>query len=318
MSETTTQYEAGEERQYRFGGYLWLVFAVAIAGYLLPIAVERVPRIESHIGSSFAPALEYAYQTNGEDADVVIFGDSAAMIDLDPVAISHSLGMKVINLPNTGSSLPIVGENMLRHYLAHNKPPRLIVLYLSVGDLNYSHQAAIPKVYEGEEMLASHGTLADLAAFGRKRPLDLMLFPLRFYSVAPMTGLQSVILHNATTADIRTAQGRFDPMLHHGSLTSEPCSLGAPAAYPMTAAQEFLARYATAQTSVMAYLSPIPDCVDAAKVTGQSFAAISADPPLVMPRGDFKYDPTLAHLQPPAVPEATAHLTEAIRHKLGM
>lgn len=319
MNQTQAQHDstkAPAEHRFHFRRYLWIVAVVVLAGYLLPFAIERIPGVESYMGSPFSPALEYGYTTNGVNADVVIFGDSAAMINLDPVAMSKALGLKVINLPNTASSLEITHEAVLRHYLAHNKAPKLIVLYLALPTFDYKHMGEPLVIYEGQEMLASHGTAAETLAFARHRPWDELVYPLRFYSVAPITGLQGALLHRPRTPQVMLAQGHFDPMAHHATMPDAPCTLPVPAAYRTASAQDFVAEFTTSATQVLPFVSPVPDCEGSAKAVSMPFPGLDVAPPKIMPRTDYKMDNSMVHLLVESVPEATASLTDAVRAKL--
>ena len=90
-----------------------------------------MPGYERWSGSTWAPTLDYAFQTAGQNADVVIYGDSTALYGVDPLQMEKDLGLKVINLPNTMGSLPVVDDLSLKQYLAQNRPPKMIVFYMS-------------------------------------------------------------------------------------------------------------------------------------------------------------------------------------------
>ena len=75
-------------------------------------------------------ALEYGFTASGVNADIILFGESSAVMGIDPRLAARSLGMKVINIPNSLGSLNVTGDMALSHYLRVNRRPKLIVFYL--------------------------------------------------------------------------------------------------------------------------------------------------------------------------------------------
>ena len=160
---------------------LWLA-AVPLFVYFFGFALVRMPGFERWGGSLYGPSLDFGFAASGVDADVVIFGDSSALYDLRPLEMSAALGIKAINIPNTLGSLPVTDDMALRHYLNTNKPPRLIVFYFSAWNLDYSRHEDLHLIYEGEEMLARHGSVSQIFRFARRRPDGPLLFPLEMYA----------------------------------------------------------------------------------------------------------------------------------------
>src|ERR1700761_2883798 len=152
---------SGTTRGAAFVRFLaWLLLPPLIV-YLAGFALVCLPAYEQWSGSKWAPTLEYAFQTAGQNADVVIYGDSTALYGVDPLQMEKDLGLKVINLPNTMGSLPVVDDLSLKQYLAHNRPPKIIVFYMSSWNLNYMHPWG-PRLFEGEEMLLRHGSWSQI------------------------------------------------------------------------------------------------------------------------------------------------------------
>src|ERR1700753_1737258 len=132
VSETKRTAASDEFRHY----LVWLA-ALPLLVYLIGFVLVRIPSYERWGGSSWGPILDYAFQAKGENADVVIFGDSSALFAVNPMQMSKQLGLKVINLPNTIGGLPVVGDMALGRYLAGSRPPKLIVFYFTAWDLDY-------------------------------------------------------------------------------------------------------------------------------------------------------------------------------------
>ena len=90
--------------------YLAYLLVLPVMAFIFPFFAERAPFLERHSASTWATVLDYSYTSAGENADVVLFGDSSAVYGPDTAEISRQLGMKVINLPQSMGTLPITQE----------------------------------------------------------------------------------------------------------------------------------------------------------------------------------------------------------------
>jgi hypothetical protein len=151
--------------------------------YIVPFLAERLPALQRYSGSSWGLTYGSRYNLAGTNADAVIFGDSSALYGIDTPRFSATLGVKVINLPQSIGSIVINGDIPLRHYLAQNKPPQLIVFYFSPWDLDFDAVSG-PKVYEGTEQMLRHGTMSEILHLLRTKPKRLLSFPLTFYRMS--------------------------------------------------------------------------------------------------------------------------------------
>lgn len=295
------------------------LFAFTAAIWLLPLLLMRMPGFIRWSGSFWGSMLEYAYTAERINADIVIFGDSSAIFAIDPLQIDSSLGLKAINLPNTISSLPIVEDLGLQHYLSYNSRPRLIVFYFAAWNLNYQDVARPDKLYEGEEMLVRHGTVRQIAAFAGTHPEEAALFPLRFYSANTESFSLSSLMHWDRVPGIAPARGhatRAVPDLKH---LHAPCELPAELLRDTQAdsAKALGDKYRAQGIPVMFYMAPVPACDNDGILAALPYAKVGAAPPKQIDPADYENDGYYAHLDGHAVPEATANLVAAIRSVLG-
>jgi hypothetical protein len=300
-----------------FARYLrWLTLPV-LAFYLLPFLLLRIPGFENWGGSTFGPALNFGFQSAGQNADIVIFGDSSASIGIDASQMTRELGLKTILLPNTGASLPVTNDLALHNYLQHNKPPRLIVFYFAAWDLDYAH-GPIDGMYEGEEMLVANATPGQLVAFTRQHPIEILLFPFRFYGANPTAVAIAALKHQHRAAIVADALGHFDPMPNRSSMAAGPCIIANNFLKKTSddTARRLIQTYASSRTKVLFYLAPIPTCTNAGYYIHRTYDTISAAPPLQMAPTQFKADGSYTHVVPAAVPQATEYLTNAVRMNL--
>jgi len=306
------------ENKPKLRRYLLVVLAISACMYLAALFVVRLPSFERWGGSFYGPVLDYGFESAGVDADVVIFGDSSALYDISPVQMSNALGVKVINLPNTLGSLPVTEDMALRQYLSTNKKPRLIIFYFTVWSLDYDRDSPSSLIYEGEEMLARHGSMRQIVSFARKDPTAPLLFPFRFYSASPKAAVLSMIRRQDRVSAVRASFGHLEPDFKRSPL---PRSCVVPETLirrdNVESAEALLTRYKSRGVPVLFYIAPVPDCADMGPVVGRSYAALDARPPQRMEAPEFWDDGFYAHVIPAAVPRVTDGLVEATRAALG-
>ncbi len=298
----------------RYRRYLLWLAVMTVVLYPLPYLLIHLPHFGQWTTSPFGRDLEYTMTTGHIDADVLIYGDSTALYGLNPRRMSSELGVKVFNLPNVLPSLRATYDLGLKQYLAHNKRPRLIVLYLAPWDLDYANFKAEDTAYDGEEMLLRHGNAQELWGFARKHPDLYLQFPFTFYRVQvnDRTFHRDYSLPEVATTLGQRAVPAFAPL---------PADCALPPAraaghLPMQTALDLYREYNQPGMPAMVYVAPIPHCVNAAIVAEDNYAPLHAAAPRLMPPGDFVQDTYYAHPVPGKVDQLTDQLLEAIRPRL--
>ncbi|HEY0758915.1 MAG TPA: hypothetical protein VGD59_06635 [Acidisarcina sp.] len=301
----------------RPAAYLWLLILVPLLAYLAVFAIVRVPAFnyERWGTSRYGSVLEYAFHADHQDADIVILGDSSAFIGIDPRLVNAQLGVKSILLPNTVGTLPLTGEISLERYLARNKPPRLIVLYLTAWDLNYEHTPN-PFLFDGDEMMLRHGTARELGAAVKQYPVDFLVFPFRLSSTIGARKLLRILSGPDRVEQVTKALGHAD--YPEGTVPMKgTCTI--PAHYLWDEGDSTVSRlinkFTNSQTQVILYLSPVPDCTNASALSRAAYAQLGAAPPATLPVTMFVSDEGYAHLEPSGVPAATQLFIDAVRHR---
>ena len=309
---------SGTKRPEAFRRYLaWLVIP-PLFGYMLGFALVRMPGYERWGGSAWGPILDYAFQTAGQNADVVIFGDSSALFAIDPVEMGAKLGLKVINLPNTVGGLPVIGDMALKRYLAHNRPPKMILFYFCAWDLDYAH-ARGTRLFEGEEMLARHGSWRQITSFAVAHPTEVLSFPFRVYSSLGVSSLKHLLDSRGSVPEVVRFHGHVANSLFYPPLSAN-CTIPASdiAEHETASVRALMARYSTPQTRTMLYLAPAPGCQNAPALLTAVSTTLHIRPPAVFPARDFTSDSYYAHLLPSAVSKATELAIAAVRPSLDL
>lgn len=274
-----------EARRY-LTSFVWLPFLALV----VPFVLERVDSLQHLGGSGFARVLDYSYENSGTNADVVLFGDSSALYGIDTDRLSSELGLKVIDLPGTMGSLPVTQELSIHRYLAHNRPPRLMVFYVAPWDLDVLN-ADNRLSYEGDEQMLRHANFSELANFMLRRPMDFVYFPIRFYSISSrLTALgggkpyvEAKLVHGVATNTMKRA-------LAADCVIPEPMRN-----MPSTASMVRLSKEYTSQTTkTLVYIAPIPDCKFARDIESRKYD-IAVEPSGVLPAHYFSGDLFYAH-----------------------
>ena len=296
--------------------FFWL-FLLPVILYVTAIPLVCMPSYERWGPSHWGPVLEFAYNTQALDADIVIFGDSSAFLGIDPRIVDQQLDVKSVVLPNTVGSLPVNGDRALKYYLAHNRRPRLIVLYFTAWDLDYA-SSKDTHLYEGEEMLLRHGSWSEIVHFALEHPLELPAFPLRDYSSIGSTWIQSFLHHTDRRRQTAQALGHVDDREDYPALAND-CTI--PSRYltarSATSVQGLASQYRKQGYDVAVYLAPMPDCSNARAVANRTYDNLALAPPAMLPPVDFKGDGFYAHVQPEYVPVASHLFAQTIAAQLG-
>jgi hypothetical protein len=287
--------------------------------YPLPFGIVKLAGFEHWGGSQFGPALEYNFTTAGQNADVVIFGDSSAVVGLDPVEMSRDLGLKVINLPSTAASLPVVGDMSLKYYLDHNKPPKLLVFYFAPWNLDYAHAEQNFSIYEGEEILFRHGSGAAIESFASQHVTDLLAYPFQFYDASLGSSLIGLIRHQDHVKDVVASRGHYMQKSRTGAI-AESCL------YPQrfidlsasNSVQQLTTRFAGFAAREVVYLAPIPACSNAQIFVQRDYSPLKVvGPPVLLPPSNFRADGPFVHALPVGVPLVSSTLVGVIKRSLG-
>ena len=89
-----------------------------------------------HSRSLYLSQLGYGAKLRGADCDVVIDGDSTAMVDLMPKVIAARTGLSACNIAEVAGVKRVNGMAVLTTYLQHNHAPKYLVFQFAPEDLS--------------------------------------------------------------------------------------------------------------------------------------------------------------------------------------
>jgi hypothetical protein len=311
---------SGPSGRRQFGRYFLVLLAIPTLFYFPPLLLVRLPSYPRWAGFADSPILNYAFTAAGQNADIVIYGDSTANHSINPGQMSAALGLKVVDLPSNLSVLIVDNDLPLRHYLERDKPPKLIILYLAAWDVDYRHlriDAAPP--YTGMDMLARYGSPSDIYWFTKLHPALAMQFPLMFYPANfGVDGLLHRSLLRQREREVVATDGHTDSVgaRHAASSCVIPSALIDRIRFDGIG--DLIRKYSSPQTKVLVFLASIPSCKNAHAVVDRVREALPAAPPKILPASLFVDDNYYSHIYAEGVPAATEDLIDAVRPLLDL
>lgn len=289
--------------RHQFARSLAWLAVIPVVVYLLTFPFVMIPGLGfSRLSiSKFGPVLDYGFEARDVNADVVIFGDSSAFIGVDPRIVNAELGVKTMVIPNTVGSLPVLNGMPLKAYLAHNKPPRLLVMYFSAWNLDYNDPRRRDFLFEGEEILLRHGSFTEILQFARRKPFELLTFPFKVYSTLGWNNFTYAIHHRyvKTGNDVLGHMDfdfKYPPMVAPCTISDTFLSQTGDASV-----QSLVRQFTKAGTKVEVYLAPMPECSHTEAILQRSFRDVGAAKPVVLPPSWFVGDDSDAHIRPAQV-----------------
>ena len=105
---------------------------------ILVFAILVVPTqwFAEHSGDPFLVTLGYGAQLHNADCRITIYGDSTAMIGVNPSIIQNRTGLSTCNIAETEGMSMINGTLVLDQFLQQNHRPQFIVFLYSPEDLD--------------------------------------------------------------------------------------------------------------------------------------------------------------------------------------
>jgi len=123
---------------------LWFYLAplVLLPILILVFAILVVPteRFAAHSGDPFLMTLGYGAQLHNADCRITIFGDSTAMIGVNPELIQKRTGLSTCNISETEGMTMVNDTMILDQFLEQNPAPQFLVFLYAPEDLDPQSQ----------------------------------------------------------------------------------------------------------------------------------------------------------------------------------
>lgn len=208
-------------------------------------------------GNTYLASLGYGLTLDHADCQILVTGDSSALVSVDPAILSRATGLSACNIAEFEGMTLVNGTSVLDHYLARNKPPHYLVFLYAPEDLTRAKPWNAVSSFEAISYRLQHErnlrTLVALAShpaesFGfAEQGIRLTLLRLRAHPITQKA------------ADLRIpTQGQLQ-VANEKPLTG--CSAVPVDAQPdRTWLAQLRTRYARQGTVVLIDATPVPEC----------------------------------------------------------
>lgn len=123
-------------------------------------------------GSTYLANVGYATRLHNTQCDLLIAGDSTAMVGIDPAILHARTGLSVCNIAEF-RGMSVVNENlMVDQFLRNNPPPRLLLFMYAPEALNHTTWNKVP-LFEGITLRMRLLNTATFALFLR-HPIEFL------------------------------------------------------------------------------------------------------------------------------------------------
>jgi hypothetical protein len=99
------------------------------------IGLMRSDAFLKHTQNAYVANMGWGLKLRNADCQVLIYGDSSAMVDLDPATLQARTGLSACNIADFAGMLRLDGTMVLDEYLRHNRRPQYLVISLAPEDL---------------------------------------------------------------------------------------------------------------------------------------------------------------------------------------
>jgi hypothetical protein len=122
--------------------YLYLLPLIGSPFLLLMSALIILPSkwFALHSQNNYLVNVGYGAKLYGENCQVLIYGDSSAMVGIDSSLIQARTGLSTCNIAEFQPMTMLNGTMLLDIYLEHNAPPRFLVFFFAPEDLDPQSQ----------------------------------------------------------------------------------------------------------------------------------------------------------------------------------
>jgi len=123
------------------GLHIYLLIIVILPLLLLLSAFLIVPTrwYDLHSGNTYLPNIGYGAGLSNRDCQVLIYGDSSAMVGLSPTLIQQQTGLTTCNIAEFEEITLISHTLLIDMFLQHNPRPRFIVFLYAPEDLSVTN-----------------------------------------------------------------------------------------------------------------------------------------------------------------------------------
>ena len=275
--------------------YLLTIASICLLLCSLVIGLATSSFYYRHSTSFWDVVEEHQFSVRGQDADILFVGDSSLLFGVSSDSIRRETGSTVYNIGVAMPALAVDLDSLISQYLAHNRTPRLMILYLSAATRTKPPYAFPPTWYEGETMLLRYGGFRRTVDFFSTNRVEIS----RFMALAGRRVLAfdwKGQLYRTLSTTLDAGHGYMPPPLQ-ATFDTGQCPWSAS---PLVPDEEFIRhfRQISADRGIAAavYLAPTPDCDPTFSDTASNYSRVVDNVPYTLSHSMFIDDPQHAHL----------------------
>ena len=274
-------------------------------------ALVRSDLFQHHDPNVYLATIGYATKLHNSDCQVLIYGDSSALVGVDPATIQRLTGLSACNIAEFAGMTMVNGTFLVDDYLKHNQRPRYLVFLFAPENLapypkwQYvsSFEAIFFRIHQGFDrglfhLLVFHGEDVLSTAESASR------YALTWPAYKPLTSSQ---LH-----DRETNRGRLSVP---GKTLTECEAVGR--LHPPSRAwtNDLRARYGIDGTHVLVDVTPVPTCDPALPIYRTELTPGIVDNQLHTYPIDFYNQTGRLHMTPPGINAISAEIAAQIKQQ---
>jgi hypothetical protein len=237
---------------------LYLLLPIASPFLLLAAALLILPSQWFALRSQNAYLINLAYGAtlHGEDCQVLVYGDSSAMVGIDPSIIRTRTGLSTCNIAEFQPMTALNGTVILDTYLDHNKPPRFLVFLFAPENLDPQSQRHNGPFEAIVYRMRQPHRLASLFFLASHHPEELVGWV--------ESGLRFTLVHlfsKSASIDVQHLRARTHGQFLINAPTLTTCEdLRRDSPPDETWVAGLRSKYGRGGTSVLVDATPVPDC----------------------------------------------------------
>ncbi len=277
--------------------WCWLFLLVPFGILAACLAIAATPWFLRHDAyPGLAETIGFSLRARNLNCQVLIYGDSTALVAFDPKIIEQQTGLKTCNIAEPAPVHMVIGSAFpLDRYLEHNVSPQVI---LSMWSPFSPHPTTQPMTHyspEGVEyaLLYHHGT--DFWEGLVKHPewaTAFSMFVVKELVRDAASRLHLITVRNsaleATPRDLRAGFWEYDlPPLK--ACDSTPNKEWLSETEKRRSIEAFRTRYSTTNTKVLVDIGPLPDCIGEKREILHNSAGLYDNRLQILPISDFVY-----------------------------
>lgn len=255
---------------------------------------------------------DYAFQLHGQTADVVIFGDSTPLFDIDPAHVSKLTGLSVINLPSSYSGMRNLGELPLDTYLSNNARPKALVLMLAPWS---GAGVPTPIKYEVYLTLLKRTSLFDFLKMMFRTPSGFQDIE-RQIMLDFTKALVEPRQHPTPLEEVAATRGHVTFNRRSSMKAGGLCEVAAGDPHDHGFIDHFTTKYRGLGYRVIVFIAPVPDCSEQFPKYRDALKGRADNVPHTLPVEWFADDGILVHGLAPAVPVVSGELAAILTQSL--